>query len=238
MMNEDRLMDRNKLLDRVRKLYAMSRETESSPHEAEIALRRCESLMARFGITEADLETSDFGTTTLGETFRSVPTHVRVLSSAVGLLHDCLAVKNRGTMEFRGYSIDAEVAALTYEYLKITLERSLRRRKEEGAVAGGRKPSYDYRIGFALAVAERCRTIDRERRQAAQETLRAAGSTGSSLVVRKLEMVREACSQDLVGGSRARIRYRPGAAHASGRSDGTQVSLDRQIAGRQDRELS
>lgn len=30
-----------KLLDRIRKLYAMSQEVEASPNEAEIALRRC-----------------------------------------------------------------------------------------------------------------------------------------------------------------------------------------------------
>jgi len=58
---EQQRKDREKLLDRIRKLYAMSRESESSPHEAEIAMRRCQSLMDRFGITEADLETSEFG---------------------------------------------------------------------------------------------------------------------------------------------------------------------------------
>ena len=51
---------RERLLERIRKLYAMAQQTEASPHEAEIALRRCQSLTARFGITEDDLETSDF----------------------------------------------------------------------------------------------------------------------------------------------------------------------------------
>jgi len=127
-------MDREKLLNRIRKLYAMSRENESSPHEAEIAMRRCQSLMARFGIAESDLETSEFGSSKIGKAFRAVPNYVSVLGSAVALLHDCLCVKS-DTIEFRGFSIDAEVATLTYEYLTDTMERSLKLRKQEGSVA-------------------------------------------------------------------------------------------------------
>jgi len=103
------VVDREKLLDRIRKLYAMSRENDSSPHEAEIAMRRCQSLMARFGITETDLETSEFGTSKVGKAFRAMPNYVSVMGSAVALLHDCLCIKT-DTIEFRGFSIDAEVA--------------------------------------------------------------------------------------------------------------------------------
>ena len=46
-------LERQKLLERIRKLYAMAQEADSSPHEAEIALRRCQSLMQRFGVSEA-----------------------------------------------------------------------------------------------------------------------------------------------------------------------------------------
>ena len=59
-------MERQKLLERIRKLYAMAQEADSSPHEAEIALRRCQSLMQRFGVSEADLETPEFSSTKVG----------------------------------------------------------------------------------------------------------------------------------------------------------------------------
>ena len=228
--------DREKLLARIRKLYAMSRESESSPHEAEIAMRRCQSLMARFGIHESDLETSEFGASSIGKSFRAVPTYVGVLGSAVALLHDCLCVQGQ-TIEFRGFSIDAEVASMTYGYLIEVMERSLKTRKSEGSVAPGRSAAFDYRVGFALAVLARARQIDRDRR-ADEEAARAAASTAgmqgaagsqTSLVVRKCEIVRENCMEGLTTGRPKRVRYRNGAAHDAGTNDGEQVSLDKQI---------
>ncbi len=228
-------MDREKLLSRIRKLYAMSRENESSPHEAEIAMRRCQSLMARFGVTESDLETSEFGSSKIGKAFRAVPNYVSVLGSAVALLHDCLCVKS-DTIEFRGFSIDAEVATMTYEYLTDTMERSLKLRKQEGTVSPGRSASFDYRVGFALAVLNRARLIDADRK-VAEEKLRTTptdgdfAASGQSLVVRKREVVRASCMAGVVRGRAKRVRYRNGEAHTAGTSDGAKVSLEKQIAG-------
>ncbi len=245
--------NREKLLKRIRKLYAMSRESESSPHEAEIAMRRCQSLMQRFGVTEADLETSEFGASTIGKAFRSVPSYVMVMSSAVALLHDCICVDS-GTIEFRGFSIDAEVASLTYGYLHQVMERSLKLRKNDGSVAPGRSASFEYRVGFALAVLERARLIDRERKleearlresasasvmQSESEQSTAPGvAAGHGLIVRKLEIVREACMQGLGTGRKRRVRYRHGAAHTAGSADGARVSLDKQIAGAQQKSVT
>ncbi len=225
-------MDRDKLLGRIRKLYAMSRESESSPHEAEIAMRRCQSLMDRFGITDKDLETSEFGASRIGKAFRAVPSYVGVLGSAVALLHDCICVRS-DTIEFRGFSIDAEVASLTYEYLSAAMERSLKIHKTHGTVEPGRSASFDYRVGFALAVLQRARRLDAERRtaeeQAAAEAGREQSGPGSSLVIRKREVVRDACMEGLVTRRATKVRYRNGQAHAAGSSDGSRVSLDKQM---------
>lgn len=230
-------MDREKLLSRIRKLYAMSRENESSPHEAEIAMRRCQSLMSRFGITEADLETSEFGSSKIGKAFRAVPNYVSVMGSAVALLHDCLCVKS-DTIEFRGFSIDAEVATLTYEYLTDIMERSLKLRKQQGSVSPGRSASFDYRVGFSLAVLARARLIDSERKQA-EEQLRNAQLSGAdnaehgtqSLMILKREVVRRSCMNGVVPGKVKRVRYRNGEAHTAGTNDGAKVSLDKQVSG-------
>lgn len=232
-------MDREKLLNRVRKLYAMSRENESSPHEAEIAMRRCQSLMARFGVTESDLETSAFGASRMDKVFRTVPTYISVLGSAVALLHDCICVKSE-TIEFRGFSIDAEVATMTHTYLLESLERSLKVRKREGAVAPGRSASFDYRVGFALAVLDRARSIDQERRFDENQRIRSALSaqsaeshlagSGNSLIVRKREVVQQACMEGLVVRRAQRVRYRSGNAHSAGSTDGSRVSLDKQLS--------
>ncbi len=225
MKNEDR----EKLLNRIRKLYAMSREQESSPHEAEIALRRCQSLMQRFGITEADLETSEFGVSTIGKQFRAIPSYIGVMSSAVALLHDCVCV-DTGTIEFRGYSIDTEVASMTFAYLTESMEQSLKWRKKSGSVGPGRAASFDYRVGFAIAVLERCRAIDSERKLAEEKAQATqVASAGGSLVVRKLAMVRDGCLQDVQMGRKRRVRYRNGDAHVAGATDGSKVSLNTQI---------
>ncbi|MGQ7845294.1 DUF2786 domain-containing protein [Granulosicoccus sp. 3-233] len=235
--------DREKLLERIRKLYAMGLESESSPHEAEIAMRRCQSLMAKFGITEADLETSEFGASSIGKDFRAVPSYVGVLGSAVALLHDCICVKGR-TIEFRGFSIDAEVASLTYGYLTDVMERSLKARKRDGEVPPGRSASFDYRVGFSLAVLERARKIDRERREAEEAARQDAKSVsgdiprGASLTVLKREIVRENCMEGLTMGRPKRVRYRNGRAHSAGSDDGSRVSLDKQVGGRRQKTIT
>ncbi|MFK7890354.1 MAG: DUF2786 domain-containing protein [Granulosicoccus sp.] len=220
--------DREKLLARVRKLYAMSQESESSPHEAEIAMRRCQSLMDRFGVTEAELETSDFGASHIDRTFRAMPTYVNVLGSAVALLHDCLCVRSN-TIEFRGFSIDAEVAALTYSYLTAAMERSLSLQKRSGCVSPGRAASFDYRVGYALAVLERARAIIDDRRRSEEARVNQGNVINGALVLRKQQMVRDACMDDLVDSRPRKIRYRDGDAHRAGHADGNSVSLDTQL---------
>ena len=218
---------RERLLERIRKLYAMAQQSEASPHEAEIALRRCQSLMARFGVTEADLETSDFTVRTAWGAKR-VPMHVQNLAMSVGLLHDVLFVLNHdATPEFRGYEIDVRVATLTLDYLVDAVERALKARRRAGGFPPGRSASYDYRRGFAREVNERIEAIVAER----EREERSDSPTGTALTVRKREIVERECGQDLgTSYSRTRGTLHPDAA-AAGREDGARVSLDRQVGG-------
>lgn len=225
-------MDREKVITRVRKLYAMSQASDSSPNEADIALRRCQSLMEKFGVTLAELETSEFGSSSIGRRFHSVPGYVTLISSAVALLHDCICVDS-GEIEFRGFSIDAEVATLTYGYLISAMERSLRLRKKEGSVPPGRSASFDYRVGYGVAVLNRCKAIHQERLDAEKSPSGAkpSGSTGgSSLVVLKRTLVEENCTDDIQGSRKRKVRFRSGTAHTAGESDGKDVSLDTQLS--------
>ncbi len=236
--NAGKSMNREKILDRVRKLYAMSQSIESSPNEAEIALRRCQSLMLKFGVTFADLETSEFGSSGIGKQFRAVPSYVTLLSSAVAILHDCICVDS-GEIEFRGFSIDAEVASLTYEYLSASMERSLRLRKKEGKVPPGRSASFDYRVGFGVSVLNRCKQIHADRQAAEREAHAKASNDpqyASSLIVVKRELVEENCTGDIQGSKRRTVRYRSGSAHSAGAIDGADVSLDEQLGHANQRE--
>jgi len=224
-------MEREKIIARVRKLYAMSQEAETSPNEAEIALRRCQSLMSKFGVTIGELETSEYGSSTIGRNFRKVPSYVTLLSSAVALLHDCICVDS-GEIEFRGFSIDAEVATLTYQYLTKSMERSLQLRKKTGEVTPGRSASFDYRVGYGISVLNRCRQIHKERLESAQlakQSARNDSTFGSSLVLLKRELVEENCTNDIEGSRKRTVRFRSGTAHTAGASDGSDVSLDSQV---------
>ena len=217
--------DREKLLERIRKLFAMSQETEASPHEAEIALRRCQSLMSRYGITEADLHTSKFS----AETFRTstrVPMHIQWLASAMQSLHSVLFVTGGGDgPEFRGFDIDVKVARMTMEYLEDAIERSLTTRRRAGTFPAGRSAAYDYRVSFAIEVSNRIDTLVEER-EAAEA---AATVTGTSLTIRKMEIVDQECGQDLRTSRSRFFGARPGEAAEAGRADGSKVSLDPQV---------
>ena len=216
---------REKLLARVRKLFAMAQETEASPHEAEIALRRCQSLMAKFGIAEKDLETSEFGRQS-AHAGKRVPMHIQFLSIAVAKLHGVLFVTGGGKQaHFRGYDIDVRVARLTLDYLTDSVERALTARRRTGEFPPGRMAAYDYRLAFAEEVIKRVKTIVSER----EAGERASSSTGTALTIRKLEIVRRECGQDL---STSTVRGRGAiddAAAGAGREDGSRVSLDPQV---------
>jgi len=220
--------ERERLLDRVRKLSAMAQQSDASPHEAEIALRRCQSLMSKYGISEADLHTSEFGSAEFTKG-RTIPSHVKFLASAVARLHDVLFVRGDGGFaEFRGFDVDAKVARLTLEYLIDAVERALAGRKRAGDFPAGRSAAYDYRLGFATQVSKRVSDIVEERKQTEQ----AAAGSGKSLTVKKMEIVDRECGHDLRNASFSSSRgARNGAAHAAGIDDGSRVSLNQQVDG-------
>ena len=226
MNDSDKDAVNEKLLKRIRNLYAMSKEHESSPHEAITALRRCQSLMSKFGITEKDLETSEFSVAEGYQFKKQLPRYVSVLASAVGKLHDCLVVRDNsnGRVEFRGYTVDSEIAPMTLEYLLAVMDRNLRSAKKIGAVSTGRSASQDYRVGFAIEVFQRCTQIDDARRATELED---AGD-GASLVVRKMALVNEHYA--LAGVRRAsKVKWRASSDTAAGREDGSKVSLNQQV---------
>lgn len=218
--------ERERLLDRIRKLFAMAQQSDASPHEAEIALRRCQSLMSKYGISEADLQTSEFGRAEFTKG-RTVPSHVKFLAAAVAKLHDVLFVTgDAGFAEFRGFDIDVNVAKMTLEYLTDAVERALTKRKRSGDFPAGRSAAYDYRLGFSTQVYDRVENIVEQRKSEQQ----AMSGSGKSLTVLKMEIVNRECGQDLASAKSSGSRgARDGAAHAAGVDDGSRVSLDQQV---------
>ena len=112
--------DRNKILDRIRKLYAMSQQGEASINEATMAAKRCRSLMDKHGISEADLATSEFLQKVIGA-HKKRPKWWSVLTLGVAKANDVILSSGRAshrgalTSEFKGYEQDVLMAELMLE---------------------------------------------------------------------------------------------------------------------------
>ncbi len=146
---------------------------------------------------------------------------MRILSGAVGLLHDCIVVKVEFGLEFRGYEVDTQVAPLTLDYLTDTMERCLSENKRTGAVCGGRSASHDFRMGFAITLHKRVRSIVEARNKQM--------STGTALVVKKIAMVEQHCRDGLQAPKNMRVKTRRSEAYSSGVKAGDSVSLNSQV---------
>ena len=118
-------MTDEKILDRIRKLLAMSKDT-SSPNEAAIAARRAEAMMRKHNIEEADaiLENLDDESIVKAGSntgYKTLPEWQSILSVQVAKLMDCECRAyldyRRKTITFLGQREDAQVAVWIFEYL-------------------------------------------------------------------------------------------------------------------------
>lgn len=178
-------MNKKNLIDRVRKLYAMSQDS-SSPNEAAIAARRARHLMDKHGIKAADLETSEFGSAGKQYTKRQLPLWLGTLAYWVAELNDCAYYVFPGRVEFAGYEVDAVSANLMLEYLVDNCNKQARQYLADNQEIPGsrvRTAGYDFRIGYAVTIAQRVKESIEQRRKYLME------SDGRSLVVIKRELV-------------------------------------------------
>lgn len=217
-------MDHAKIVERVRKLLAMAADT-SSPEEAAIAARRAASLMEKHAIEQSDVLMSDRASDGLGEQtasdgYKAVPSWYAYLIVPVARLFDCKAkyhnVRGRIVPEFQGIKEDAIVAAYTLDYLagQINLLSEQYRKQHPEA---GRSGMNDYRQGASLAIQ---RMLAEETEAKAQ---RAATQPGTSLVVRKQELVE--AKYGVAKYKKSSQRTRASAHSANGYRDGKSVGL-------------
>ena len=187
-MNEPRNPHYEKILRRARKLYARASDT-SSPAEAAMAARAVRKLMDQEGITESDLESSDFGTTQAR--FNPYGEWLVFLAAAVARLNDCQSgTASYGFYEFRGFKLDAMIAMETLSYLAESAERlasaHLKAQRQAGNDAHGKTITTNFKLGFAIGVSSQIDTILEERKGDEHNT----SNTGKSLVSLKLAMVK------------------------------------------------
>lgn len=227
-------MNKKRLIKRVRDLYAMAQAVDSSPHEAEIALRRCMHLMDKHGICTEDLETSEFKNQVISSGPETELLYVQNLAQWIAALHDCRAVFFLGeAIEIRGHDVDVMVAELTLGYLYAAMHRSEALRIKGNEVQAVAASKLQYRNGFSSAIQRRIEQIMLERHQ---EQDRNRG-TGTSLAVQKMDAVNANCMADVTKKINIEVPFSTTPESLAGMIDGNRVSLDKQIENEQVKQI-
>ena len=215
-----------KIIERVRKLLAMSRDT-GSPQEAAIAAKRARFLLDEYQISEMDLSTvqaGDMGVTVAGGN-KTATTFEATLAVSVAKYNDCQVryERNRITgkldLRFEGLLVDTVCSVELFRYLK---DQAF---KQAVKYERGRKNRHAYRVGLSSGVARQVKEFMRERDQLKT-------TSGTSLVV---------CKQALVKKHFKAARYHSGTSYFSGSQSsreagyqsGLNAGLNRQVSGGQ-----
>lgn len=125
-MNDEQ---KKKLLDRLRKLMALSRS--ANEHEAAAALEKAQALMREFAITEDDLDLVDYGTTESPAVFikpgQRLPIYAGMLSRVIDSAFGASAVWDTDGREAKiiwiGPQSKTEIAAYSYTVLARLLQK-------------------------------------------------------------------------------------------------------------------
>ena len=227
-----------RIIERAKKLYAMSQDA-SSMHEAEIALRRVESLMKQYGLTVADLEDSPFGTG-VAYSAKTIPTWFKYMSLGIAAFNDCICggARNSEGCEFiyEGFEQDVLMATLMQEYLVATMERSWKEFKKTANYTG-KSASTSFKNGFATVIQDRLFEMTHQREVDSEElAMLNCGDHTQALTVVKMAMVNEEFGKQRIKSSRDRVS--DGGANAAGKAAGHKAGLNRQVGGKGQRLLA
>lgn len=218
-----------KLITRMRNLFAMSQDVNSK-HEAEIALRRCKSLMSQYGITEADLQTSKFGSDASYaaarlDTWRGyLAIGIAAFTNTIVTIKRCKNNNKVKRIVYSGFDADVQNAILISDYLEQALVRCVDAYKKESGNTS-KAGATSFRNHFALALQFRMIEMSDEMEEESPET-----SDGTSLVVCKMKMVESEFGTQKIRKHTSRTSDR-GAADA-GRDAGEKINLNRQVTGK------
>lgn len=213
-----------KILNRIRKLLAMSKDT-ASPNEAAIAAKRARSLLDQYQLTELDIAAE----TKKGFEFRreeyktNKPYNkvIGVMAVAIAKLNDCQARRvddaSGCLYTFEGMLVDSVTCVEMMMYLR----GELYMQKLE---INGRRNKNAYSSGFASGIASQVNEILKERNQ------QKVKSTGQSLVVVKTELVRQHYGTVKYVKKPDNNGYGKENAFGDGYTKGKNTSLSRQIS--------
>jgi len=226
---------RDDVIDSCKKLYAMSQD-ESSPNEAAIALRRVRRQMDQYGITDAELQDSEFDSIMCFEGVQ-IPKWFKLMSIAVAQYNDCICDgvrrNKRATFEFKGFKQDTLMANLMMDYLTQAMNRGWENFDKDADVHGKAARS-SFSTGFASVVQDRLFELCEERVRENQEQVNT--TPGTALVADKMKAVSTEFGKQRT--SRSRHHVSDGGAYNQGQQMGYNVSLNKQVTGAGQKQLS
>ena len=229
-----------KIIERIRKLYAMSQDT-SSANEAAIAAKRARSLMDQHGVQLSDLETSDMSEQSTSANYRAMPSWYSVLALGVARYNDTIVKRIGGTIVFSGYDVDVAGSILMLDYLITSMDRHLKDFKNRTGMTG-RAESGSFRTGYSGDMQARLTTMadqrKAEQREAAKAKAQAAndGSTALVLVEEKAKSVAAKFGRQREKSSRA--SYSSGFGYGAGVKASQRTNINRQVNGGAQRALT
>jgi len=214
--------NRQKYIDKVRKLLSMAQHNASNENEAATALRQAESLMRRYDIAHSELEASKLKADDMmrGDTNESRNSlWVWYLAWAAANVTDTKPTKRKGLVQFVGVTEDVQIALMFFDYLTNVVERLAKN------YAGTRSERNAFKMGAVMGIGGSARKIQQERREAFAQ----ANTTGTDLVEAKGALIES--TFNLRYGKAKPVTVSSVASYRAGLAAGKKVSLTSQIGG-------
>jgi hypothetical protein len=239
------MTERQKILDKIRKLLALA--TSSNQHEAEAAMAKASELMQEHQIDEAEASLKQAEQEEVLKEYWQVPNlkmkyiWVVILAQAAGKLYDVEVLNPRslhGTqILWIGYKGDIEAAKITLEHLFHSwanfVENDLTAEKKRARDWGYPWPpraTMKFKLGhgqgYAAALRARAYKLAADRKA----NVSASGATGTALVVVKNQLI-EKVYDKARGGPTSRQQTGMASGYDAGRHRGQNVALGGGIRG-------
>ena len=145
-------MEDNKVLDKIKKLLALSKSPNE--HEARAAMLKAQELMAKYGMSvEESVETEVTYTSTIAETFGNAAFRAP-LGSIIAKNFRCEVFLSAGSIAFYGHSEDVPICKEVFEYAYRTIKKLGTKRYNEAKKAGYETRGFytQYQTAFLIAL--------------------------------------------------------------------------------------
>jgi hypothetical protein len=229
-MSEERI---NKILDKIRKLFALAGNNPNE-NESASAAEMARKLLDAYNLSISDIELKEIvEKQIIFETFR-IDSWKGWVARIVSEVFDCVAylTKESGTskMVFVGNTSDVEVAVYVYQYLLKTIENLIKVRLNDTS-EHGKTIKHHYSMGIVSVLRDRLNAFYGSQKEVHAEQKNAFGMTGREVMVVKQDAIQKYLNEkDLkLKSSSTTYQIKNQNAYVDGARDGEKISLTRGV---------